>query len=77
MQATVSIKLFATLAGYTPDQHEQYPIASGMLLAELLVELGIPQDEVKIAFVNSRKVTFDTPLKDGDRIGVFPAVGGG
>jgi len=33
-------------------------------------------NDVKIAFVNSRVVNFDTVLSEGDRVGLAPAVGG-
>ncbi len=39
--------------------------------------LDIGEDEVHLIFVNSARAGLDTELKDGDRLGLFPAVGGG
>jgi sulfur carrier protein ThiS len=51
-------------------------MAEGQKVEDLLQKAGIPKDDVKIAFVNSRIVGFDTVLSDGDRVGLAPAVGG-
>ena len=44
---------------------------------EILFGLGIELDDVAILLINGINGKFDTPLKDGDRISVFPPVGGG
>jgi sulfur carrier protein ThiS len=44
---------------------------------DLIRELGIPAGEVAIIFVNGVQATEATILQDGDRVGLFPAVGGG
>jgi molybdopterin converting factor small subunit len=36
----------------------------------------VDKENLKIAFVNGRVVTFDTVLKPGDQVGLAPAVGG-
>lgn len=43
----------------------------------MLSVLGISPGEVKVVFVNGRHSHLDAPLQDGDRVGIFPAVGGG
>jgi len=53
-----------------------YDMAEGQKVEDLLQQAGITREEVKIAFVNSRIVGFDTVLSDGDRVGLAPAVGG-
>jgi molybdopterin converting factor small subunit len=40
-------------------------------------ELGGPPGEVKTVFVNGASRSFDHGLADGDRVGIFPLVGGG
>ena len=62
----------------TGDYHNsrEYDMAEGQKVEDLLQQAGIPRDDVKIAFVNSRIVGFDTVLSDGDRVGLAPAVGG-
>jgi sulfur-carrier protein len=39
--------------------------------------LGIPPGEVKLRFVNGKQAKDDQVLAEGDRVGLFPPVGGG
>jgi len=72
----IEVKCFATLSGYAPPGG-QIDLPAGQDVAQLIKKLGIPEEEVKIVFVNGKKATLDTKLKDKDRVGIFPAVGGG
>lgn len=54
----------------------EYAMADGQKVEDLVKRAGIAREDVKIAFVNSRIVGFDTVLSDGDRVGLAPAVGG-
>lgn len=74
----IKVKCFATLSRYQPENRDQYPFSKSQgTIADLLQELNIPVQEVKIVFVNNKSATLDTQIKDGDSIGLFPAVGGG
>ena len=53
-----------------------YDLTDGQKVEDLFQRAGIARKDVKIAFVNSRIVDFDTVLSDGDRVGLAPAVGG-
>jgi sulfur-carrier protein len=77
MNPTIEIKLYATLLPFTPANASCYPIESGISIAKLIEELKIPKDQVKLVFSNGVKCDLKTPIKAGDRIGVFPPVGGG
>jgi len=75
----VNLKCFSTLA--TPDTCDYkdstaYDLSEGQSVGDLVERAGIAKEDVKIAFVNSRIVNFDTVLSDGDRVGLSPAVGG-
>jgi molybdopterin converting factor small subunit len=72
----LEVKCFATLHEYTPDQGK-LEFTPGMTVQEVIKRLNIPLEEVKVVFVNGGHASLDTPLQDGDRIGIFPAVGGG
>lgn len=78
---TVSVRLFATLRRYYPDLDigEAMPveIEEEMTVADLLQQLELPEDQVKIVFVNSIVREADYELEDGDDLGIFPPVGGG
>lgn len=48
-----------------------YPF-SGATVRELLAELGVPRDAVELILVNGESVGFACPVRDGDRISVYP-----
>lgn len=73
----IEIKLFATLAKYLPENAEDYPIEDGETIRSLIQKLGLPEKDVTLMFVNSLRSDPDTEIKDKDRVGLFPPVGGG
>ena len=75
----IELKCFANLVN--PDtcdyKHSStYNLTDGQTVDDLIHHAGIARKNVKIAFVNSRIVDYDTVLHDGDRVGLAPAVGG-
>jgi len=77
MTIHVQIRLFASLGHLTPPNEDHIPVPSGQTVQDLLVALGVPLEEVQLVFINGVKQDMTTTLKGGDRIGVFPPVGGG
>ena len=77
----IQVNLFATLVKYKPEntgrKHWIHACEDGISVDALLQDLKVPRKEVKVVFVNSVRSPGDTVLKDGDRVGVFPPVGGG
>lgn len=78
---TVHVKLFATLRPYRPGLGlgEALPVdlPEGATIDDLIQQLGLPRDEVKVVFVNALFREPDYVLADGDEVGIFPPVGGG
>lgn len=74
---TIDLRLFATLKARTPDNSEQFPITSGMSIAQLIDSLPISAGEAKLIFVNGVRAEPETQLHGGERVGIFPPVGGG
>jgi molybdopterin converting factor small subunit len=75
----VNIKCFSSLSDKdTCDYRDSksYELAAGETVEDLIVRTGIGRENVKIAFVNSKRVALDTILSDGDQVGLAPAVGG-
>jgi hypothetical protein len=75
----VFLKCFATLA----DKHKcdyqdsaQHELFEHQTVEDLIYKNGIARENVKIIFVNGKKGDFTTVLKNGDQIGLAPAVGG-
>ncbi len=77
MTMTIDLRLFATLQPYEPSSSHAFQLKVGMPVRELVEQLGIPEIKAKLIFINGIKCDLDTVLKDGDRVGIFPPVGGG
>jgi len=78
---TIHLALFASLSKYQPDglggcQARAIDVADGATVGALIAGLGLP-DVTRVVFVNGRHAAADQPLCDGDRLGVFPQIGGG
>jgi sulfur-carrier protein len=73
----LTLKCYATLAKYAPPGTGDLELRPGETVAGLLQRLGIPAAEVTIIMRNGRSAKLDEPLAHGDRLGLFPAVGGG
>lgn len=73
----ITLKLFVTLSKYLPSDSEIIEIPENTSVGQLIEDLNIPPASVKLAFVNSKKQDFDYQLKENDRLGLFPPVGGG
>jgi len=76
----ITVKCFATLAGYQPEPPEvETPEGStaGDVLDSLGLIMGEGKSEVRLLMVNGVHAKPERELKDGDRVGLFPAVGGG
>ena len=77
MESHITIKLFASLSKYTPASADKYPVEPGTTVRVLVEQIGVPVDEVKLIFINGVKGDLASSLKSGDRVGIFPPVGGG
>ena len=77
MDTTIDLNLFATLKAHAPENASQYPISSGMTIAQLIGQLPITAAEAKLIFVNGVRADMETRLHGGERVGIFPPVGGG
>jgi molybdopterin synthase sulfur carrier subunit len=78
---TVHVKLFATLRSRRPGLGigEPFPVElpDNATVASLLQQLDLPEEEVKLAFVNGIVRDRAYVLSEGDELGIFPPVGGG
>lgn len=86
----ITVKLYATLITSVPqDVLARHPelgqrgarteieLSEGSTLSDLVTYLNLPQEQVKITFVNGKKQKLDYRLTAGDEVGVFPPIGGG
>jgi len=75
----VEVKLFAGLELKSRLSLRQNLVEyrPGLTLGDAIDSLGVPRAAVAIFMVNGRQSSLDTELRDGDRVGLFPLVGGG
>ncbi|MFO7838451.1 MAG: MoaD/ThiS family protein [Desulfosalsimonadaceae bacterium] len=77
----IEVHLYATLARFLPPGAAEktcwMELSGGEGVAGIIKRLGIPANSVKLIFVNGMHAPKDAALHDGDRVGLFPPVGGG
>ena len=77
MKSQIQIKLFATLHEFEPPSSDNYSIDQGITVCELLEQLDLPPEKTRLVFINGIKADLTATLKGGERVGIFPPVGGG
>ena len=73
----IDLNLFVTLSKYLPEDSDCFELSENTSVEKLIMDLGIEKGIVKLIFVNGKKQDGRYILKDGDRLGLFPPVGGG
>lgn len=73
----IQIKLFASLRKFLPPDPDHFPISPGETVQDVLNAAGVPVDEAKLIFINGVKGETTSVLHGGERVGIFPPVGGG
>lgn len=75
------VKLSTTLRGQVPGYDPNVGLDLEFVPNEsaqgLIRRLGLDPARIKIIMVNGLSAAPDQELKDGDRVGLFPPVGGG
>jgi len=78
---TVEVRLYAGLHKYVNGAQNGEPFTvilnENATISDLLKQLGVPDKEAFVTMVNGRASPATTVLMEGDRVGIFPAVGGG
>jgi sulfur-carrier protein len=78
----IEVKLLTQMKKYLPDPDmagntRSMEIMEKSTIREMFSALGIPVDMPKVILLNERQGKLDDVLKDGDKVAVFPPVGGG
>lgn len=80
----IHLHLFASLTtkclGLIKDPDKDFfeiSCKEGANIENLIDQIKLPKKEVKIIFINGKHASFSSELRDGDRVGIFPAIGGG
>jgi sulfur carrier protein ThiS len=77
MAPCITLKLYANLQMFMPAGGEEYPISAGMTVQDLLAQLNLPAEKAKLVFIDGMKAELSSRLEGGERVGIFPPVGGG
>lgn len=76
----IEVRLYATLRAFIPEA------LNGILLVnmsedstveDLLSQIKIDKSEIHMLMINGASSSFAQILREGDRVGLFPPVGGG
>ncbi len=77
----VEVRLHASLERIRPGLKagEELPLElrEGTTVEQMVEALDIPKKGIHLVVVNGRTRPLDHPLSDGDRVALFPPVGGG
>lgn len=77
MPVTIDLRLYASLASHMPANAQHYPITPGITVISVLQEIRVPLEDVKLIFVNGVRAEAQQILTGGERVGIFPPIGGG
>ncbi len=70
-----SLRLYAP--GYNPYHGVSLEIPPGTPVSRVIVELGLPPEEVTLIMVDGVRRQMDFPLEGRERLALFPPIGGG
>ena len=77
----VMLNLYATLGQYLPEEVKEaggvMDIEDGLTVEALMQQLNVPMEKVKLVFIDNLHANKESVLQDGNRLGIFPPVGGG
>lgn len=73
----VKVRFHLYLKKYAGAEEREIEVKNGLKLGDLLVNMGVPVDQVGIVTVNGKWQDIDYLLKDGDKVEIFPVYLGG
>ena len=76
----VEVRLFATLRRHAPANPNgvlAVDVPEGSTVLDVAKAINIDPNEIHLIMVNGTGCGFEQAISDGDRIGLFPPVGGG
>jgi molybdopterin converting factor small subunit len=76
----IEVRLYATLRAFIPEALNgilSINMSEESTVEDLLNQIQIDKNEVHMLMVNGTSSSFTQILREGDRVGLFPPVGGG
>ena len=78
---TVSIKLFATLRKFMPENEVNktatLELGDQATSSDIIEQLGIPDGHIHLILIDGKHSAEDSPLSDGAVVSFFPPIAGG
>jgi len=73
---TVELRFYEELNDFLPKERRRLPFTVGFAdprsVKDLIEAVGVPHTEIDLILVNGESVGFAQPVRDGDRISVYP-----
>ncbi|HZK48680.1 MAG TPA: MoaD/ThiS family protein [Thermoleophilia bacterium] len=75
----IDVRLFATLPMHSATGRKQFQLEprAQLTVGEVVDAEGLRRADIHIIMINGKHASMDSELVDGDRLGLFPPVGGG
>jgi sulfur-carrier protein len=80
----IEVRLFADLhsarnpaAGSAAKTHLEVEARPGLRVRDIVEQESVVRDAIHMILINGIPGTLDSPLADGDRVALFPPLGGG
>lgn len=77
----VEVLLYGKLSEYSSEAEfgkaMAFPVHEKTSLSNLIDQLHLPREDVKLVFVNNQQRSSNYKLNNGDRVAIFPAIAGG
>ncbi len=77
LKILLSSTLRKYLPGYDPVGGISFSVGGGITVKELCERINIPCAKIEIVMVNGKSKPMEHVLKGGERVGLFPPIGGG
>lgn len=82
----IEVRLYASLAAAGSSVRSpagatsatlQVEVRPGLTARDIVDEIGIRDQDIFVIMLNGASAGLDSPLSDGDRLGLFPPISGG
>jgi molybdopterin synthase sulfur carrier subunit len=77
LQVFLNASLRHYVPGYNPYDGLNVDVSPGTTVSRIVSRLGLPLEKVTLIMVNGVRQQLDFPLEGGERLGLFPPIGGG
>jgi sulfur carrier protein ThiS len=74
---SIELRLHASLRKWRDPPIAVLSLGKPCRIGEFLRDAGIPEGEVAIIILNGKRALPESSLSDGDRLSLFPLMGGG